>query len=123
MYHLDNPLVVGMIKEKKEVSMGITRIAAVSTDGVHIDEHFGKAERFLIYDMEKQLSWVEDRAAEPLSIGNPNHPFDPDKFQRIADLLKDCSKVYVTQIGDTPAIKLRAMGIEPVIFHGRIADI
>jgi predicted Fe-Mo cluster-binding NifX family protein len=28
--------------------MGITRIAAVSTDGIHINDHFGRADRFLI---------------------------------------------------------------------------
>lgn len=27
------------------------RIAAASTDGIHVDAHFGKAERFLIDDV------------------------------------------------------------------------
>lgn len=103
--------------------MEITRIAAVSTDGIHINEHFGKADRFLIYDQADKLLWVEDRSAEPLSTGDPNHVFDPDKFNRVVKVLKDCSKVYVTKIGETPAAKLKAMGIEPVIFQGRIADI
>lgn len=103
--------------------MGITRIAAVSTDGIHINEHFGKAERFLIYELKDQLSWVEDRTTEPLSTGDPNHSFDPEKFDRVASLLKDCDKVYVTQIGDTPAAKLKAMGIEPVVFQGSITEI
>jgi nitrogen fixation protein NifX len=103
--------------------MKFTRIAAVSTDGLNVDEHFGKADRFLVYDLDDQMTLVEERPASALSVGDPGHPFDPDKFGRIAALLKDCSKVYVTQIGTVPADKLKALGIEPVIYRGAIADI
>ena len=103
--------------------MGIMRIAAVSTDGIHIDEHFGKADRFLIYDIEEQLSWVEDRTTEPLSNGDPDHSFDSTKFERVAAILKDCNKVYMTRIGEIPAAKLKDLGIEPVIYKGRITEI
>ncbi len=103
--------------------MSKIRIAAVSTDGLQVNEHFGKATRFLIYDVDEQMSWVEDRQTESLSEDDPNHPFDADKFGRIASLLKDCSKVYVSRIGDTPAAKLKELGIEPVVFQGSIGDI
>ena len=103
--------------------MSKTRIAAASTDGLHVNEHFGKATRFLIYDVDDQISWIEDRPTESLSEDDPGHPFDADKFGRIASLLKDCSKVYVSRIGDTPAVKLKEMGIEPVVFQGAIGDI
>jgi predicted Fe-Mo cluster-binding NifX family protein len=99
------------------------RIAAVSNDGIHVDEHFGKAEKFIIYDLGDGMSWVEDRTTEQLSVGDPNHSFDPDKFNRIATVLKDCKKVYVAQIGETPATELKALGIEPVVYQGAIADI
>jgi len=100
-----------------------TRIAAVSTDGRNVDQHFGKADRFLIYDLDDQMTLVEERPTETLSVGDPDHPFDPDKFGRIAALLKDCSKVYVTQIGELPAARLDALGIEPVVYRGAIADL
>jgi len=103
--------------------MKSTRIATVSTDGLNVDEHFGKADRFLVYDLGDQMTLVEERPTAALSVGDPAHPFDPDKFGRIAALLKDCSKVYVTQIGTVPADKLKALGIEPVIYRGAIADI
>lgn len=99
------------------------RIAVVSTDGLKVDDHFGKANRFLIYDLDDQIAPVEERATETLSVGDPDHPFDPDKFGRIAALIKDCCKVYVTQVGEVPAAKLKALGIEPVIYSGAIADI
>lgn len=99
------------------------RIAVVSTDGLNVDEHFGRAERFLIFDLEDQMLFVEERATETLSVGDPAHPFDPEKFGRIASLLKDCSKIYTTQIGATPAATLKALGIDTVVYGGAIADI
>ncbi len=99
------------------------RIALVSTDGIHVNEHFGKAERFQVYDVADSLRWVEDRSTEPLSVGQRDHPFDVHKLNRIAALLKDCTKVYVTQIGWKPAAHLKMLGIEPVIYKGTIADI
>ncbi len=99
------------------------RIAAVSTDGLNVDDHFGKAQRFLIYDFDGGLTFVEERSAEPLSVGDPAHDFDADKFERIVSVLKDCSKVYVTRIGDLPAVKLKESGVEPVVYSGAIAAI
>ena len=103
--------------------MSKIRIAAASTDGLHVNEHFGKATRFLIYDVDDQMFWIEDRPTESLSEEDPDHPFDADKFLRIAAVLKDCSKVYVSRIGDTPAAKLKELGIEPVVYQGAIGDI
>lgn len=103
--------------------MQTQRIAVVSTDGINVDDHFGKAHRFLIYDCNDDMTLVEERPTETLSVGDPNHSFDADKFGRVAALLQDCRKVYVTQIGAAPTAKLQEMGIEPVIYHGAITDI
>ena len=100
-----------------------TNVAVVSTDGIHVDEHFGKAERFLIYNTDDLATLVADRVTETLSVGDPDHLFDADKFNRIASLLKDCAKVYSTKIGEKPAKELSALGIEPVVYSGAIADI
>ena len=99
------------------------RIAVVSTDGIHVDEHFGRAGRFLIFDIDKTMTPIENRPIEQLSENNPDHPFDADKFSRITAQLKDCSKVYVTQIGDVPAAKLKGLGIKAEIYKGAISDI
>lgn len=100
-----------------------TRIAVVSTDGIHVDEHFGRAAQFLIYDLGEELTLVDQRVIEPLSVNDPHHRFDTDKFNRIAETLNDCCRVYVTQIGDTPAEKLRTLGIQPEIYKGAISRI
>ncbi len=103
--------------------MADLRIAIVSTDGVNVNDHFGMAKRFLVYDCNDEMTLVEERPTESLSVGDPDHTFDAEKFGRIADLLKDCSKIYVTQIGEVPASKLEELGIKPVIYEGPIADI
>jgi sorbitol-specific phosphotransferase system component IIA len=36
---------------------------------------------------------------------------------------KDCSRVYVTLIGDTPTEKLKELGILPLVYSGPIARI
>jgi len=99
------------------------RIAIVSTDGANVNDHFGMAKRFLVYDCNDEMTLVEERPTESLTVGDPDHTFDAEKFGRIAALLKDCSKIYVTQIGEVPASKLEELGIEPVIYEGPIADI
>lgn len=99
------------------------RIAVVSTDGVHVNDHFGMAERFLVYDMAQDLTLVSERSSEKLSVGDPNHPFDADKFKRVTDTINDCDRIYVTRIGDGPAGKLKEMGIEAVVFEGPIENI
>jgi len=103
--------------------MGKTRIAVVSNDGRNVDEHFGRAGCFLIYDPEDGMRLVEKRETETLSVGEPDHPFDPHRFQRIAAALHDCGRVYVTRIGEQPAAALKRLGIEPVVYAGAIADI
>jgi nitrogen fixation protein NifB len=100
-----------------------TRIAVVSTDGTNVNDHFGMAKRFLVYDCNDETTLVEERPTESLSVGDPDHHFDAEKFGRIAALLKDCSKIYVTQIGEVPASKLKELGIEPAIYEGPIANI
>ncbi|MBF0498214.1 MAG: hypothetical protein HQK58_16820 [Deltaproteobacteria bacterium] len=98
------------------------KIAVVSTDGINVDDHFGKAERFLVFDLGSQPpDQAEVRPSLPLSVNDPNHPFDVQRFTTVVDVIKDCDKVYMTQIGDIPANKLKERSIEPVIYKGPIA--
>jgi len=100
------------------------KVAIVTTDGINVDDHFGKAERFLIYESRDGLmEQIGERETVPLSVGNPDHPFDPERFSKIADSIADCERVYVTKIGDLPAEKLKARGIAPVMYQGPIRDI
>ena len=99
------------------------RIAVVSTDGKNVDDHFGKAVRFLIYDLNDKVAFVEDRPTEKYSVGDPDHDFDPVKFDKVTGVIKDCAKIYITRIGEVPEAELKKIGIEPVIYSGPINNI
>jgi nitrogen fixation protein NifX len=99
-------------------------IAVVSTDGKEVNEHFGKAERFLIYELTgsgPQL--VEERKAGPLSTDDMAHDFDSAKFDGIVRVLDDCRRVYAARIGGQPSSELIRAGLVPVIYTGPIVDI
>ena len=93
------------------------KVAITSTDGVTVDQHFGKADCFYIYEMQHgKLSFIEKRdvisycgcvAEKPA-----DHEFDKDRFFRVFGTIQDCKKLYTKQIGDTPTQKLQANGIE-----------
>ncbi|NTW99485.1 MAG: dinitrogenase iron-molybdenum cofactor biosynthesis protein, partial [Geobacteraceae bacterium] len=50
-------------------------IAVASKDGKEINQHFGHAERFLIYDVENgEAKLVEERTVERYCSFDPEHP-------------------------------------------------
>ena len=100
------------------------KIAIASTDGINVNEHFGKAKKFLIYeDAPEGLKFLMEREVEPYSTGRKDHLFDKSRFLLVAGAFGGCKMVFVTKIGDEPADALRAMGIEPVIYGGPVKDI
>jgi len=90
------------------------KIAVATTDGKHVNEHFGRSEQFKIYESGAELTHVEDRACTKLSTGDPGHAFDPARFNSIADMLKDCAKIYVADIGTVPETELQKRGLEVI---------
>ena len=99
------------------------RIAIVSTDGTTVNDHFGKATRFLIYDLTGTPTFVEERPVTPYSSGDKSHPFDQARFNDVLTALAGCERVYCARIGDKPAAELQKAGIEPVVYEGPIAGI
>ena len=100
------------------------QVAIVSSDGINVDDHFGRAERFLIYEINgNSQALIAIKVVTPLSDGDPGHGFNPDKFAGVTDKLTDCARVYCGRIGDRPAAELKKLGIESVIYAGSIADI
>lgn len=100
------------------------KIGIVSTDGKNVNEHFGKAERFLIYEMNTSgLNSIMERKISCLSTGDKAHKFDAAHFDKIVQGLEGCQWVYCTRIGDRPREELEKRGIVPVIYEGAIEDI
>ncbi len=96
------------------------RIAVVSHDRKNVDHRFGRAQRFLIFDENKEnLHYVGERQSEPLLFADSGG-FDREMFNWIADIIQDCDLVVSTGICSRPARELRRRGIVPVEYQGSI---
>jgi nitrogen fixation protein NifX len=96
------------------------KIAFATTDGVNVDEHFGRAGMFAVYELtEKGYHFIETRKfaegrdTEIESTKGMGQVHD-DKVQHKVDKLEDCKIIYLTEIGGPSAARLVKKGIMPV---------
>ena len=96
------------------------RIAFATTDGINVDEHFGRAGMFAIYRLTREgYSLVElrrfsegrDKAVEESRDMKEIHD---DRVQSKVDRLSDCKIVYLTDIGGPSAARLIRKGMLPI---------
>ncbi|KUK74880.1 MULTISPECIES: NifB/NifX family molybdenum-iron cluster-binding protein [Methanobacterium] len=86
------------------------KIAVASSDGERVDQHFGQAQHFLIFQMGKSgLEFVELREKSKNPIYDHEY-----RWKRGLEILKDCKVVFCRRIGDEPRQKLLENGIEVV---------
>lgn len=73
------------------------KIAIATTDGKVINEHFGRAKMFYIFEVdEKQAKFLESRSVERCC---ENGEHQEDAFYKVAETLKDCKAIFVAKIG------------------------
>ncbi|GGB92321.1 hypothetical protein GCM10011352_17980 [Marinobacterium zhoushanense] len=91
------------------------KVAVASKTGVAIDEHFGHAKVFRIYNLSSAGALlVESRDVEHYCLGGHG---DRSALQKILNTIEDCAAVFVARVGDGPAEKLKARGVEAVSDH------
>jgi len=96
-------------------------IAVASKDGREINQHFGHAERFLIYDVgEGDAKLVDEKKVERYCSFDPQHPLRGHILKEIAEALTGCRAVVSAQIGEHPQGELEKLGIEPFVATGPI---
>lgn len=86
------------------------KVAFASTDRLRVNQHFGAAEGFAIYEVtpdKATLVGVGEFAEESMD-GNE------DKLIAKVDFLEGCAAVYVMAIGASAIKKLMAKGIQPI---------
>jgi predicted Fe-Mo cluster-binding NifX family protein len=98
-------------------------IAVTSKTGTEIDQHFGHAERFLIFDYgggsPEPLKEVQ---VDKYCSFDPEHPFRHPQFAAIVKALDGCKVVVTAMIGDLPKQELQKVGITPLVTSGAITD-
>lgn len=96
-------------------------IAVTSKDGTEINQHFGHAERFLIYYVENgDVRLVDEKKVERYCSFDPEHPLRGNVLRSIAEALDGCRAVVTAQMGEHPKGELEKLGVEPFITTGPI---
>ncbi|KAA6300568.1 MAG: FeMo cofactor biosynthesis protein NifB [Candidatus Ordinivivax streblomastigis] len=73
------------------------RIAIASNNGESINQHFGQARNFLIYEIGAEgVNFIEDREVSPPQ-GEAAH--SEEYLESIVHLLEDCAAIFVLRIG------------------------
>ena len=92
----------------------VLRVAVATRSGERIDEHFGQAVTFTVYDVDANgVREIEQRWVEPYCDG-PEHCASGDEtLQHTLELLADCQMVLCSRIGFAPWQRLEAAGILP----------
>jgi predicted Fe-Mo cluster-binding NifX family protein len=96
-------------------------IAVASKDGKEINQHFGHAERFLIYNIEgTATALVDEKRVERYCSYDPDHPLRRDLLRKIADALAGCRALLCSQIGQGPQMEMERLGIDTFVVEGPI---
>lgn len=109
----DNPMSsrrLQLVWSIKQAPEAVLRIAFASTDRTRVNQHFGAAEGFAIYEVttdKATLVGVGEFSEEAMD-GNE------DKLIAKVDFLAGCAAVYVMAIGASAIKKLMAAGIQPI---------
>lgn len=98
-------------------------IAVASKSGSEIDQHFGHAERFLIYDCSAgKTRRVEEVTVEKYCSFDPENPMRHRQFDAIVAALQGCRAVVTAMIGEYPKQELEKAGIAAVVASGPIEE-
>lgn len=96
------------------------KVAFATTDGVLVDEHFGRAGRFALYEFratgyERLEDLVFGQGRDAAVEGTRGFGAEHDRaVEAKVERLAGCRLVYLTQIGGPSAARLTRRGVMPV---------
>lgn len=97
------------------------KIAVASKSGTEVDQHFGHAERFLLYDYNKGNPVAAGEVVvERYCSYDPDHPFRHRQFDAIVAALQGCQVVMTAMIGEYPLAELEKAGLKHLVASGPI---
>lgn len=88
------------------------RVAFASSDGNMVDLHFGRADRFMIFEFDGEsgdYNYVEERDVTKACHGGSH---ESDAFSQTAEALKDVSAIVVSRIGEGAAEYMESQGFQ-----------
>ncbi len=96
-------------------------IAVASKDGMEINQHFGHAERVLIYEVSgNSVALQAEKPVEKYCSYDQDHPLRKHILEAIAAALAGCRAVVCAQIGQAPQLEMERLGIEVFAAQGPV---
>lgn len=97
------------------------QVAVATTDGIVVNQHFGRAESFQIYAIDKENAFhlTGERKFPPLCQGGVH---DDLQMKERGRGLSDCKYVLVSKIGQGAINALEQEGITPMELPGFIEE-
>jgi nitrogen fixation protein NifX len=97
----------------------MAKVAVASTDGIHIDEHFGAAREYLIYEVKEAGNYaLIEKLPAPVNAGNAGHSSAAIR----AELLRGVEAVLTAQIGPNAEKILLDLGIKSFAVRSTIDE-
>ncbi|MBQ1904234.1 MAG: dinitrogenase iron-molybdenum cofactor biosynthesis protein [Ruminococcus sp.] len=97
----------------------MARLAVATSDGFTVNEHFGHAKFFRVYDINQSgYDFIEVRDAVAACQHRLGH--DTTRFDKIIELLSDCDALLVQKIGEGAAAYLIARNVRVFEVSGSI---
>ena len=94
------------------------KVAIATTDGKHIDEHFGRAKMFAIYNFVNGNSIFEEvRTVSENAINSEStneESIEVEKINRVINTISDCAIMYCADIGPFAAARVVRSKIHPI---------
>ncbi len=96
-------------------------IAVASKDGKEINQHFGHAERFLIYEVNAAaVTLVDEKKVERYCTYDEAHPLRGHVLRGISSALAGCRAIVCAQIGQAPQEEMAQQGFPVYALQGLI---
>jgi len=94
------------------------RVGFASIDGAVIDQHFGSARYWQIYDVDTEAHFVETRKTAAKCQGHCE-----GGFEHLLTVLNDCDGIFVLKIGGTAAAVMLSRGKRVFEASGEVEEI
>ena len=103
--------------------MSISKIAAVTNDGVTITGHFGMAEYYRVITIEGGQVTTEEQRAKPHHTVHPEHiQGEHHEHQDMFAPIRDCQVLLCGGMGTPAHEKAEAVGLQVIMTSGNINE-
>lgn len=87
------------------------KVAFATEDGKHVNAHFGRCGCFSVFELDAEgYRWLTARGIAEDRAGQA----ESDKIEKRVDAVKDCTLLFLNQIGPTAAAKVTRAGVMPL---------